>query len=346
MIDLRSDTVTQPTDAMREAMARAEVGDDVYLEDPTLNLLQEAAAAAVGKEAALFVPTGTMGNLLAVKCHTQPGDEVVLDRNAHLVRFEMGGMAWFGGVLPQVIEGQRGILDPEEVRANVHSDVPYYRARTGLVAVEDTHNAGGGSLYPLATLAAIREAAAERGVPVHMDGARIFNAAVAQGVSAAEIAQHADSVMFCFSKGLSAPVGSVLCGSRAFIEQARRVRRVVGGGMRQAGVLGAAALVALETMVPRLAEDHAAARRLAEGLTQFREMGCDAAGVETNIVACRPPGGVSFCTAMVAALRARGVLVSQLAPNNIRLVTHRHIGTADVGAALAAVREALVEVQA
>ncbi len=341
MIDLRSDTVTLPTDAMRAAMARAEVGDDVYLEDPTVNRLQEAAAAAVGKEAALFVPSGTMGNLLAVKAHTQPGEEVVLERYCHIVQYEMGGMAWFSNVMPRVLDGDRGLLDPAEVRANLFRDVPYYKARTGLVCVEDTHNAGGGVVYPLETLAAIRDAARGAGVPVHMDGARLFNAAVAQGVPAREIAAHADSVMVAFSKGLSAPVGSALCGSRDFVEEARRLRRVVGGGMRQAGVLAAAALVALETMVDRLAEDHAAARRLAEGLAELPGVEIDPARVETNIVMARLAGGAPACARFLARMREQGVLLSQLSAETVRLVTHRHIGYNEVDLALAAARASL-----
>jgi threonine aldolase len=341
IIDLRSDTVTLPTEEMRAAMAAANVGDDVYGEDATVNHLQEEAAAALGKEAALFVPSGTMGNLLAVKCHTQPGDEVVLERNAHIVQFEMGGMAWFSGVLPQVLEGRRGILDPKEVARSIRHEVPYYRARTGLVCVENTHNFGGGSLYPQAALAEIYAAAHQRGTPVHMDGARLFNAAVAQGLSAAEIAQYADSVMFCFSKGLSAPVGSALCGSREFIERARRARRVVGGGMRQAGVIAAAALVALRTMVDRLADDHATARALAEGLAELPGVEIDPATVETNIVMARLTAGPSACTALLHEAKARGVLISQLTPDTVRLVTHRHIDRHAVGRALKALREAL-----
>jgi threonine aldolase len=341
MIDLRSDTVTQPTEEMRAAMARAEVGDDVYGEDPTINRLQEEAAAAVGKEAALFAPSGTMGNLLAVKCHTQPGDEVLIERHAHILQFEMGGMAWFSGTLPRALDGSQGILDAAEVRVNIHTDVPYYQMRTGLVCVEDTHNCGGGSIYPLETLARIRQAAREAGVPVHMDGARIFNAAVAQRVPAAEIAQYADSVMFCFSKGLSAPVGSILCGSGEFIERARRVRRVVGGGMRQAGVLAAAARVALHTMVERLAEDHAAARRLAEGLSEYRDIEIDPSTVQTNILMCSIRGGAEACAALVRGLKEQEVLVSQLTADTIRMVTHRHIGFPEVDRTLAAVQACL-----
>lgn len=341
MFDFRSDTITLPTDEMRAAMAAAEVGDDVYGEDPTVNRLQEEAAAAVGKEAALFLPSGSMGNLLAVKCHTQPGDEVVLERNAHIVQFEMSGMAWFSGVLPQVLDGRRGILDAQEVARSIRHDVPYFRARTGLVCVENTHNYGGGSLYPQAVLAEIYAAAQERNTPVHMDGARLFNAAVAQGLPAAEIAQYADSVMFCFSKGLSAPVGSALCGTHTFIEQARRARRAIGGGMRQAGIIAAAARVALHSMVDRLAEDHALARSLAEGLAEVPGVEIDPASVETNIVMCRLNAGAAGCAELVRELKARGVLVSQLTPEAVRFVTHRHIDQKAVHAALLAVRAVL-----
>ncbi len=343
LIDLRSDTVTHPTEEMRAAMAGAEVGDDVYGEDPTVNLLQAESAARLGKEAGLFVPTGTMGNLLAVNCHTQPGEEVVIERNAHIIAFEMGGMAWFSGVLPRVLDSRRGLLDPDDVRANIHTNVPYYRARTGLVCVEDTHNYGGGTVYPLESLAGIYAAAQEAGVPVHLDGARIFNAAVAQGVPAREIARYADSVQFCFSKGLSAPVGSMLCGSREFIERAKRARRVVGGGMRQAGVLAAAALVSLRSMVDRLTEDHAAARALAEGLAELPGLEVDPGAVQTNIVMCRMRGGAPACQVVVRAVRDRGVLVSQLTPDTVRLVTHRHIGYNEVASALDAFRGVIAE---
>ncbi len=343
MIDLRSDTVTQPTEAMRRAMAGAEVGDDVYLEDPTIERLQAAAAAAVGKEAALFVPSGTMGNLLAVKVHTQPGDEVVLDRNAHIVQYEMGGMAWFSGVLPQVLDGDRGRLRPDQVRSAIHAHVPYYRARTGLVCVENTHNHGGGAIYPVEWLADIHEAAREQGVPVHMDGARIFNAAQAIGRPASELTAHADSVMFCFSKGLSAPVGSALCGTREFVEKARRARRVVGGGMRQAGVLAAAALVSLESMIERLSEDHASARGLAQGLAELDGVSINPDEVATNILMLRLVAGAEACARFTAGLRARGVLVSQLTPDTVRMVTHRHIGPDEVRLALSAARAVLIE---
>lgn len=341
MIDLRSDTVTLPTDEMRAAMAAAEVGDDVYLEDPTVNLLQELAAERVGKEAALFMPSGSMGNLIAVKCHTQPGDQVVLQEQAHILQYEMGGLCWFSGTVPQTLPGESGILRPEEVAAALHTDVPYYRMRTGLVCVENTHNYGGGAIYPLEHLAGIRAAADAHGLPIHMDGARLYNAAVAMGVPAAQITRHVDSVMFSLSKGLSAPVGSMLCGSREFIEQARRVRRVVGGGMRQAGILAAAGILALERMVDRLAEDHEMARLLAEGLAEIPGIRIDPAAVRTNIVMCYPEGGVEACRRIIPALKERGVLVSQLGADSLRLVAHRHIGYNHVASALQAIRDVM-----
>ena len=337
-IDLRSDTVTQPTDAMREAMARAEVGDDVYGEDPTINRLQELAAERTGKEAALFMPTGSMANLIAVKAHTEPGQEVVIQRHAHIVSFEMGGIAWFSSVMPRVLDGERGLLHADEVAANIHKNVPYYRAQTGLVCVENTHNYAGGTVYPLDRLRGIWEVAREQGVPVHMDGARVFNASVALGVPVREICQYTDSVMFSFSKGLSAPIGSILCGSGEFIQQALRIRRVVGGGMRQAGHLAAACILALQTMVERLAEDHAHAKLLARGLAEIPGFEVDAAAVETNIVMCRMAGGKEQCQAVVVAAREQGVLVSQLTPDTIRLVTHRNVSRADVERAVEVIR--------
>lgn len=341
VIDLRSDTVTLPTEAMREAMARAELGDDVYGEDPTVNRLQEAAAAALGMEAALFVPSGTMGNLLAVKCWSEPGDEILLHEDSHIACFEMSGVAWFSGVLPRTVGGARGLLEPDTLRERVQYRPPYYRARTACLSVENSHNAGGGAVYPVERLRSIRALADEFELPVHMDGARLFNAVAALGVEASSIAAFADSVMFCLSKGLSCPVGSLLCGSRAFIERARRVRRVVGGGMRQAGVLAAAGLVALETMTARLVEDHRRARDLAAGLASIPGLRIDP--VETNIVCMRPAGGADDCRRAVSRLRERGVLVSQLSPENLRLVTHRHIGEVEVARALDALREALGE---
>jgi threonine aldolase len=333
-IDLRSDTVTQPTEAMREAMASAVVGDDVYGEDPTINRLEALAAEAVGKEAALFVPSGTMGNLVAVKAHTEPGNEAIVERTSHILLFEMGGMAWLSGVMPRVLDGRDGALDPEEVASNLHMDVPHYIARTGVVCLENTHNYAGGAVYPIGSLAATCAAARALGVPVHLDGARLFNASVASGMPAREICRHVDSVMFAFSNGLSAPVGAAVAGSRAFIERARRVRRAAGGGMRQAGILAAAAIVALETMVDRLSEDHARARELATGLAALPGVILDPSSVQTNIVMFRHVSGARACQAWVDLAREATVLCSQLSPDSVRLVTHRHIGAREVQQAL------------
>lgn len=333
-IDLRSDTVTQPTEAMRAAMAAAEVGDDVYGEDPTVARLEQLAAAVVGKERGLFVPSGTMGNLIAVKAHTEPGDEAVLERSCHILLYELGGMAWLSGVMPRGLDGDRGILSADQIAANTHRDVPHYRARTGVICLENSHNFAGGTTYPQAELDAIGEVGRRSGVPVHLDGARIFNAAVAQAVSPKRICAPVDSVMFCFSKGLSAPVGSILCGTDAFIEKARRIRRAVGGGLRQVGVIAAAALVAMETMVDRLREDHARASRLAVGLAEMPGVRLDPNAVETNILVFQLDGGALSCARWMEKTRSRGVLCSQMSEDLLRLVTHRHIGDGEVDRAL------------
>ncbi|HEV8524196.1 MAG TPA: threonine aldolase family protein, partial [Terriglobales bacterium] len=264
-VDLRSDTVTKPTAEMRRAMAEAEVGDDVYGEDPTVNRLEQRAAEIFGREAALFVPSGTMGNQVAIKVHTQPGQEVICEERAHIYNFEMAMLGAFSGCVPRPIYGEDGILTWPEVKKRIAPKI-YYRAQTGLVSLENTHNMAGGTVYRPEIGDEVCDGAHEAGIPVHLDGARIFNAAVGLGKPVAEITRKFDSVMFCLSKGLGAPVGSLLVGSQKFIEQARRVRKALGGGMRQAGVLAAAGLIALEKMPSRLQEDHANARFLAEGL--------------------------------------------------------------------------------
>ncbi len=325
-IDLRSDTVTLPSPEMRAVMAAAELGDDVYGEDPTVNAFEARAAAVLGKAAAVFVPSGTMGNLLATLAHTRPGDEVICGRYAHTYVAEGGGSARLAGVSTWTVPQERASIAPEAVEAGIHpADDPHY-PRTALVWVEQPSR---GWTMPLDRLAAVSEVARRHGLPVHIDGARIFNAATALGVPAAEIARHADSVMFCVSKGLAAPVGSVLVGSAGFITAARRARKVVGGSMRQAGVLAAAGLYALEHMIDRLAQDHEHARRLAEGL---RELGwqVDRDVVETNIFWVAPPLGQAV--ADVARLLAeQGVLItSPYAGNSIRLATHYGIESDDV----------------
>src|SRR5918912_466490 len=271
MIDLRSDTVTKPTPAMRRAMAEAEVGDDVYGEDPTVNRLQERAADIFEKEAALFVPTGSMGNQIAVKLHTRPGTEVVIEERGHIFNFEMAAMAAVSGTLARPVHSRdgTGILNWDEIESAIHVGGAYYVAPTGLVALENSHNLAGGTVYTSARTEEICSRAHALGLPVHLDGARIFNASVAVGESVAALSHPADSVMFCLSKALGAPVGSMLLGSRDFIDEARRWRKLFGGGMRQAGVLAAAGLIALEESPRQLPEDHANARRLAAGVAEL-----------------------------------------------------------------------------
>ncbi len=336
VVDLRSDTVTKPTPGMREAMARAEVGDDVFGEDPTVNALQERCAELTGHEAALFVPSGSMGNEIALIVHTRPGDEVICEADSHIVNFELGAMAAWAGVLPRAIPSERGWLALDQVRAAVRPSV-YYLSRTGLIVLENTHNMKGGTVYPPEEARRILEFAEERGIPVHLDGARIFNAAVALGVPVKELTQGFDSVMFCFSKGLGAPVGSMLVGSRAFIEEARVVRKRLGGGMRQVGVLAAACLYALEHHVDRLQEDHEHARLLARALAELP--GVEVVEPETNIV-------IFTLRAMTAAeftrrLEEKGVRAIAVGERTVRLVTHLDVSREDVERAIQAIREVL-----
>lgn len=345
-IDLRSDTVTLPDAEMRRAMAEAEVGDDVYGEDPTVRLLEEEAAAAVGLEAAVFVPSGTMGNQIALHLHGSPGEEVICDAACHVLLYEMGGMAALSGLLPRTISSPGGLLDAAAVEAAVVRD-PTYHARTGLITVENTHNMGGGTIYDRPHLARILDVARRYGLPVHCDGARIFNAAVALGTTAAALAAGFDSVMFCLSKGLGAPVGSLLCGSRDFIAEARRVRKMLGGGMRQAGVLAAAGLIALRKGPGRLADDHEKAARLGRALAEIPGIVIDPASVQTNIVIFRvepelvggtvPPEGTS--AAFLARLREAGILGGQVDAQRVRLVTHRDVSRERIEEAIERIRK-------
>ena len=323
-IDLRSDTVTKPTPEMRRAMAEAEVGDDVYGEDPTVNRLEQKAAEMLGKEAALFVPSGTMGNAIAVRLLTERGDEVLVERRSHVVRFELAGMSVISGVMPRMVDGTGGHLAPGQVRAALAPHA-YYKSDVRLVVLENTHNLGGGTVQSLAEQRDVIAAARECGFKVHLDGARIWNAAVALGVAPAELAAGADTVMTCLSKGLCAPVGSLVASTRERIGEARRIRKLLGGGMRQAGVLAAAGLVGLETLVPRLAEDHANARLLGEAFARGR--GVTLAPVETNIVVGVLEGGTA--PEAVAALREKGVLANAMDARTLRLTTHRDVSRAD-----------------
>ncbi len=324
-IDLRSDTVTRPTAEMRAAMAAAEVGDDVYLEDPTVNRLQERAAGIFGREAALFVPSGTMGNQISVKVHTHPGQEVITEARGHIFNYEMAAMAVVSGVLPRVITAPDGILNWDLIRPALSPKI-YYRAQTGLITLENTHNMAGGTVYVRTQIDEICRQAHGLGIPVHLDGARVFNAATALGENVARLCEACDSVMFCLSKGLGAPVGSMVVGTRAFVEKARSVRKMLGGGMRQAGVLAAAGLIALEKMPARLAEDHANARLLADLLMHVDSLDVDAASVRTNIVIVGIGRTGLDSTNLAGMLKGRGVLVGTVDSSTIRMLTHFDVG--------------------
>jgi threonine aldolase len=335
VVDLRSDTVTRPTPEMRRAMAEAEVGDDVYGEDPTVNRLEQEAARVLGMEAALFVPSGTMGNAIAVRLLTSRGDEVLVERRSHVVRYELAGLSQLSGVMPRTVDAPRGHLTPEHVRAAVGPRA-YYKSDVTLVVLENTHNLAGGTLQERAELLAVVAAARECGLRIHLDGARIWNAAVALGVAPAQLTQGVDTVMASLSKGLCAPVGSVLAGSRERIDAARSVRKLLGGGMRQAGVLAAAGIVALHSQIARLADDHANARLLGEALS--RCPGARLAPVETNMALAVLE---SSAPSAVAALAARGVLATAMDARTLRLTTHRDVSRQDCEAAAAAIEEAL-----
>ena len=336
MIDLRSDTLTRPTEAMLESMREASFGDDSRDGDETVRKLEAMAAERTGKEAGAFMPSGTMTNLVAMLTHAQRGGEVLLEEGSHTLNAELGGIAGIAGLFYRGIPGRRGAMDVETLRETIRPGTRQNMG-TALVWMENTHNRAGGAVLPLAHMKTVYNLAHEHDVPVHTDGARLFNAATALGVDAREIAQHTDSIGFCVSKGLSAPVGSVLCGSAAFIERARTYRRMVGGNMRQAGPLAAAGIVALETMVDRLKEDHASAKRLAEGLHRIAPGLTDPQDVETNLVRVDVSASRRSATQWSEDLQRKGVRVSPASATTLRFVTHRHIGTADVDATIDAV---------
>jgi threonine aldolase len=339
-IDLRSDTVTKPTPAMREAMAKAPVGDDVYGEDPTVNRLQAMAAERLGKEAALFVPSGTMGNLASMLAHCGRGDEVIMGDRSHTFAHEQGGLASLGGIVPHTIPNQPdGTLLLDDIEGAIRRDDPH-NPRSRLVNLENTHNACNGTPVSPDYVAEVAALAHKHGLRVHVDGARIFNAAVALGVPVSALVKDVDSVTFCLSKGLSAPVGSVICGSADFIHEALRARKVLGGGMRQAGIIAAAGIVALETMVDRLAEDHEQARRLAEGFAELP--GVDVGPQHTNIFYFSLTEASPWDGAELAAeLKARGILLPNRGPRSFRVVTHYWVSDEDVQTVLDAMREIL-----
>ncbi|MEP6753114.1 MAG: GntG family PLP-dependent aldolase [Candidatus Dormiibacterota bacterium] len=339
VIDLRSDTVTQPTDEMRHAMGTAPLGDDVMGDDPTVNRLEEVAAVRMGKQAAVFLPTGTMGNLIGIAVNARQGEEVIADSESHVFLYEAAGAAAVTGVQIQQVATAEGVMSPEQIDVAVRPRNDFHYALTAALFLENTHNRHGGIVWPLEALRAAAAAAHAQGIRVHLDGARIFNAAVALGIDAAEIAAPADTVTFCISKGLCCPAGSLFCGSRESIEQARRWRKRLGGAMRQTGVLAAAGLVALDTMVDRLADDHSNARTLAEGLAETPGISCDLSRVQTNLVYFNLTklSGKHF----EEECRKRGLLGEALDPQRVRFVTHNGISPADIQGALEICQEVM-----
>jgi threonine aldolase len=328
-IDLRSDTITKPTPAMREAMARAEVGDDVFGDDPTVLELEAETATLLGKEAALYTPSGTMANQLAIRSHTEPGDEVLVEANAHLYYYESGGPAALSGVMCRCLNGQRGVFNGTDVETALRPPDAHF-PRTRLVCIENTHNRGGGKVWPLPQVREVAATARKHGLLLHLDGARLWNATAATGIAERDYAAVFDTVSVCFSKGLGAPVGSALAGSKSFIERARRFRKMFGGGMRQAGIIAAGALYALEHHIDRLADDHATARILADAVRQCAGLRLDPEQVDTNMVIFRVDPALGTAADMVGALRERGVLVLATSPVKIRAVTHLDVDEAQV----------------
>jgi threonine aldolase len=332
-IDLRSDTVTKPTPIMRKAMAEAEVGDDVFGEDPTVNALQEKVARILGKENAIFVPSGTMANQLAIKSHTQPGDEVVIEATSHPYNFEGGAGAALSGVQFYCLKGIRGILDAFQIEDAIRSEDHHFPV-TRLICLENTHNRGGGSIYPIEKIIEIYRLAKSKGLLVHLDGARLWNASVATGIRPHEYSQWADSVSVCLSKGLGAPIGSLVAGSKAFIDRVHRFRKMFGGGMRQVGIVAAAGIYALDHHMERLQEDHRNAKRLALGLKELKGVSINPEHVETNIVIFSIAETGMSGPEIAAAMRKNGVLIHPISKTQIRLVTHLDVSSQDIEVAL------------
>ncbi len=338
MIDLRSDTITKPTEMMRRAIFEAEVGDDVFYEDPTVNRLQERVAALLGKERALWVASGTMGNLLSVKALTNPGEEVILEAESHVFIYEAAGSAVLSGVQLRPIPGRRGLITRQQVEAAIRPpDV--HQPRSSLVVIENTHNRAGGAIIPLAEIERIRELCFERGISMHMDGARLLNAAVASGIQASQYAKYFDTVTICFSKGLGAPMGSMIAGDGAVIERVHRYRKMVGGGQRQVGIAAAAALYAVDHHIERLAEDHANAKRLAAALSRLPGVVITPDDVDTNIVIFEVDPGRMSPVDVVIEMGKHGVLMFPFGPTKVRCVTHLDVSTDDIDAAIEAFGE-------
>ncbi len=337
--DFRSDTVTKPTAEMRKAMAEAEVGDDVLGDDPTVNKLEELAAAVMGKEAALFVPSGTMGNSIAVKCWTQELDEVIIEARSHIYNMESTHMTFISRVTPRPLKSKRGAMDPEEIEKNIK--IPsVHMPRTSLICVENTHNNWGGAVVPLANLKAVKKVAERYEIKIHFDGARIFNASTASGVPVKEYAAVADSLMFCLSKGLAAPVGSILVGPGDFINYGRRVRKALGGGMRQVGILAAAGIIAITKMAGRLKEDHIKAKRLAKSISELPAVILDPDDVETDIVIFGFEHPEISVSDFLDRLKSKGVLALPV-PQGLRMVTNKDVDDRDIERAIAAFQEIL-----
>jgi threonine aldolase len=341
MIDLRSDTVTKPSPRMREAMAQAQVGDDVFGEDPTVNRLQEVSAQLLGKEAALFVPSGTMANQVAVRLHTSPGDEIIVEGGSHVVRYESGAAAALSGVQTCWLTGTRGILEPEQIEAAVRP-ADYHNPPTTLISLENTHNRGGGSVYPLPTITAIRKIAEARKIAMHLDGARLFNAVVATGVPATEYARPFETVSFCLSKGLGAPVGSMICSDTGRIAKLRRLRKMFGGGMRQAGIVAAGGLYALQHNINRLAEDHSHAKQLGAALVDLPGVRIMPDHIETNIVVFDISDTGRGVEEVLARLKQQGLLLLPFGPTTLRAVTHLDVSTDDIEQACAILKKVFV----
>ncbi len=337
-IDLRSDTVTKPSAEMRRAMAEAEVGDDVFIEDPTINKLQERAAEIFGRQAALFVPSGSMGNLTCILAQTRQGQEVICEESGHVYNYEMASMSAIGGVLPRLVPGEDGILSWQAISKAIRPKI-YYRSQTALIALENTHNMAGGTVYPTKLSEEICDRAHDAGIPVHLDGARIFNAATYLGEDVADMTKKFDSIQFCLSKGLGAPVGSMIVGSREFIERCRSIRKMLGGGMRQAGVLAAAGLIALEKGPKRLQVDHDHAKLLATGLAAIPGITLNPAKVQTNIVIFNLKTSGWSSSDFLQTLAKRDVLAVPVDNERVRMVTHLDVDRNDVEKAAAAVQE-------
>lgn len=337
-VDLRSDTVTLPTDEMLEAIRTAELGDDVYREDPTVNRLEELAAKKTGKEAALLTTSGTQANLISVMSQTKRGDEVVLEADAHLYYYEVGAFSVLGGLVPRLVNGERGVMTPKDIEGALRSPNIHFPP-TSLICIENTHNRAGGTVWSPAQIKVLCDFAKTRGLNVHMDGARIFNAAVAQNIDVRDLTRSVDTLMFCLSKGLSAPVGSLVVGSGEFVDRARRYRKMLGGGMRQAGVIAAAGIIAIEKMVDRLKDDHANAKLLAQGLAKIEGISLDQSRVQTNIVIYDVRGLGVTAEEWVAKLKEFGIKAGAVEGTRVRMVTHRGIEKDDIDFTLSTAQE-------